>query len=423
MLDPADEGNNSESETDDPLESAQVAKRPKKLPEFTAYVDIISPPRTVRGKETSTTRGPFFFNANTAHLEFLALLAACTVEPHFSASISAILQAHLYWKLNVPANDRKKPLPSEQGYRALLKKMDKLSGKNKDCTVTLSMPPLAKIAETRTNGGPNGSQGRGNTEVEEVEGKGGPLGTSIREQKAVIDPEISIVVDRLREMYPIGNDLHWPDDRVVTVNKSSWKLNDIRLRIWASKIIDKPPTATYDAPPTSSYFTESQKIRNPGAKGDLGPDPVPPPLNPYPGPAPVAPMPYGYPPYALPPPFYPQPPYAYPPYALGYPQPPFQLMDPRSHASVRPHTPGAHGPGSAPTSPIKILLPYPVSLDEFCERYEIDDEDKGWLAKLKFQPGDRRVENLNARIGRVTLASRNSPGMIFSPNKRPSYVI
>lgn len=147
----------------------------------------------------------------------------------------------------------------------------------------------------------------------------------------------------------------------------------------------------------SSYFTESQKIRNPGAKGDLGPDPVPPPLNPYPGLAPVAPMPYGYPPYALPPPFYPQPPYAYPPYAPGYPQPPFQLMDPCSHASVRPHTPGAHGPGSVPTSPIKILLPYPVSLDEFCECYRIDDEDKGRLAKLKFQPGDRRVEKLERK--------------------------
>lgn len=104
--------------------------------------------------------------------------------------------------------------------------------------------------------------------------------------------------------------------------------------------------------------------------------------------------PYGYPPYALPPPFYPPPaPYAYPPYP-AYSQPPFQFMDPRSHLAVRPQTPGAQGPGSAPTSPIKILLPYPISLDEFCQHYEIDDEDRGRLAKLKFQPGDRRVEKL-----------------------------
>ena len=53
-----------------------------------------------------------------------------------------------------------------------------------------------------------------------------------------------------------------------------------------------------------------------------------------------------------------------------------------------------NAPGSAPTSPLKITLPYPVSLTEFCEHYEIDEEDQARLAKLKFQPGDRRAEKL-----------------------------
>lgn len=51
-------------------------------------------------------------------------------------------------------------------------------------------------------------------------------------------------------------------------------------------------------------------------------------------------------------------------------------------------------PGSAPTSPVKIPLPRAISLAEFCERYEIDDEDQDRLIKLKFQPGDRRVDKL-----------------------------
>ena len=35
-----------------------------------------------------------------------------------------------------------------------------------------------------------------------------------------------------------------------------------------------------------------------------------------------------------------------------------------------------------------------ISLAEFCERYDVDDEDQGCLAKLKFQPGDRRIDKL-----------------------------
>jgi hypothetical protein len=49
-------------------------------------------------------------------------------------------------------------------------------------------------------------------------------------------------------------------------------------------------------------------------------------------------------------------------------------------------------PGSLPSSPAKIILPHPISLDEFCETYEIDDEVKARLSKLKVQPGDRHAE-------------------------------
>lgn len=43
---------------------------------------------------------------------------------------------------------------------------------------------------------------------------------------------------------------------------------------------------------------------------------------------------------------------------------------------------------------MKIVLPRVISLAEFCERYEIDAEDCDRLTKLKFQPGDRRVNKL-----------------------------
>ena len=65
---------------------------------------------------------------------------------------------------------------------------------------------------------------------------------------------------------------------------------------------------------------------------------------------------------------------------------------------VRPRTPGIlrdTAPGSAPGSPLKVILPRPISLEEFCIHYAVDDEDRARLAKLKVQPGDRRVEKLD----------------------------
>jgi hypothetical protein len=45
-------------------------------------------------------------------------------------------------------------------------------------------------------------------------------------------------------------------------------------------------------------------------------------------------------------------------------------------------------PASAPTSPLKVTLPHLVSLEEFCIRYTVEDEDRARLMKLKVQPGD-----------------------------------
>ena len=125
----------------------------------------------------------------------------------------------------------------------------------------------------------------------------------------------------------------------------------------------------------------------------------------------------GFPPYFPPPypyPFYPPP--GNEPNAAPYPIPPMHGHVPGPYPNApappltaqpnlnpnplgtRPHTPGVAcdiTPGSAPTSPLKIVLPRPVSLDEFCDHYGIDDEDRARLSKLKVQPGDRRVEKLD----------------------------
>ena len=51
-------------------------------------------------------------------------------------------------------------------------------------------------------------------------------------------------------------------------------------------------------------------------------------------------------------------------------------------------------PGPRPASPVKVQLPRAVSLDEFCHHYAVEESDKEQLRKLRFSPGDRRVEKL-----------------------------
>lgn len=161
--------------------------------------------------------------------------------------------------------------------------------------------------------------------------------------------------------------------------------------------------ATLEATPLSStHFTHSQRIRGPGASVAAESPPMPPqpnanPSNPNPYYLPLM-MPYGYPPYApaTGAPYYLPLPFTYPPYCPAYPPPPFPYGDPHSHPTACPQTPVA-APGSAPTSPLKITLPYLISLTDFCEKYEINEEDKGQLEKLKFQPGDRCAEKLEPR--------------------------
>ena len=97
-------------------------------------------------------------------------------------------------------------------------------------------------------------------------------------------------------------------------------------------------------------------------------------------------------------PYMPGPYYGYPPFM--HHQPPAQHSANDSHIMFLhapcPQTPSTShdNPASLPSSLLKMTLPHPVSLDQFCEAYEIDDDDKAGLLKLKFLLGDRRVTRL-----------------------------
>ena len=80
------------------------------------------------------------------YFSFLSSVASCAAGTKGTTPVTTIDKTQLTWKLSMPANDRKKPLSDEDGFRALLKKVTELMGRKKDCSVVVMLPPLSKVA-------------------------------------------------------------------------------------------------------------------------------------------------------------------------------------------------------------------------------------------------------------------------------------
>ena len=139
-----DDHNNQSTEK----ENERPAKKTKTLTNITAYIKISHPPHTLKDKPEPSSRGPFFFTLSTPCIEFLQSLASCSIEGSYAPTITSINQEQLFWKQQVPANNKKKPLTNEVGYKAMIAKLEELMKKGKDTTITLSLPPLSKVAAT-----------------------------------------------------------------------------------------------------------------------------------------------------------------------------------------------------------------------------------------------------------------------------------
>ena len=131
--------------SDDNMETRPM-KKAKTSPEINPYINLVTPACTAKLK-TMDARGPFFFTLDTTHDKFLQSLAACSAYQNYAATITSINRAKLFWKQNVPANNAPKPLANAQGFWAMIRKLAELTSKNKDKTLTLILPPLAKVAK------------------------------------------------------------------------------------------------------------------------------------------------------------------------------------------------------------------------------------------------------------------------------------
>lgn len=264
--DPESDTNEHNSESDRTSEeddNPKLSKKARILPDITAYINIETPPRTTKLKATIEPRGPFFFNIETTYDSFIETLAK-TVQSN--ATKASINQSKLKWKQDVPANDKPKPLSNAAGYRAMITKLTELLAKNKDTTITLTLPPLLRVAQEVLSVSyvffiigltylqqPGEASGTGfDGEVEEF--AQGPSGSSIREQKVwgfiqnwpllPEPPQESLnrtnapLIEQLRLKYPIGADPRFPTKRIYSADDGrSWELNDIRLQVWAVHLV------------------------------------------------------------------------------------------------------------------------------------------------------------------------------------------
>ncbi|KIJ97316.1 hypothetical protein K443DRAFT_9972 [Laccaria amethystina LaAM-08-1] len=317
--DPADDLSIHSSDDNDNKRSTKKenkcpAKKMKTLTNITAYIEINCPLHTLKDKLEPSS---------TSHIEFLQSLASCSVEGSYAPTITLINQEQLFWKQQVPANDKKKPLTNEVGYKAMIAKLKELMKKGKDTMITLSLPPLSKVATMD---------------------KGTATWTEL------------------------PNSTHFAHlQRLQITTKAATTPDSVDVAAPPTPVPQLAPFQPYGGYPHSHYF----------------PPPYPYPMlplyhshpatNAYPNPYPDAP------PLTLAPflnaPLNP----AYTPnsnhaYAQGVkPQTPGILRD--------------AAPASAPTSPLKVTLPHLVSLEEFCICYTVDDEDRARLMKLKGRAG------------------------------------
>jgi len=117
--DSTDSGEDDELDDDidaRPVKKANPSEDELDDAEITAYIEIVTPPCTIKGKPTTTSRGPFFFTPKSSYDEFLLSIATCAIGGKGVPSVTAINKTQLSWKLSVPANNRKKALSNEQGY-------------------------------------------------------------------------------------------------------------------------------------------------------------------------------------------------------------------------------------------------------------------------------------------------------------------
>ncbi|KAJ7906355.1 hypothetical protein B0H13DRAFT_2333561 [Mycena leptocephala] len=307
--------------------------------------------------------GPYEMLSSASYSDFLRIVANACGTP-----IENLVCSSMTWKFDRPKNAVRKPLTNAVGFKIAIKA---LKARNKEFAFTVFMVPLSAVKKElpwlQDDHCPTPLDF--NYTLDELTA---PANSVL---SAGIDSASNVHLNAVLERYPVDNHPSFPGKRIYNNEIGSFDLNDIKLRAKGN--------ATEERAPVSMHFNKAQTIR-PATAAIHIPAPVPAPSNTndlmlqllLPALQAIgnsAHTPYG----VHPPPFYP---HQYPPNFGTGPGP------------LVPFAPPAAAP--RPDSP-SIALPRAVSLDEYCERYQIPMEDRRVLTKLGYEPGDVGLKELD----------------------------
>ncbi|KAJ7926487.1 hypothetical protein B0H13DRAFT_1862320 [Mycena leptocephala] len=300
-------------------------------------------------------KGPFSLPISQPYSALLSAIA--TALPCRQENIN---ESKIVWKPKKPKNAEKLPLGKAAGYKVMITEMEEKAPGSRQ--VLLYMPAPAKPMEDETLWETNGSP-EPTFDYSELE----PTlpSDSIFAQKENFNKATKDVRAKLEERYPIGKYPQFPDRRVYHDPKTGfyYELNSTRLGIWLK-------VTQMKRHPVSKFFDANQRIKTiptlpVGASAPTIPAPAVPSAPTVAGPA------------------------------LSFSDLLVASMFSQSSAPLR-------QPRSAPPSPVKR---HTVSVDQFAEKYNLEDGDVALLKEVGFRPGDPTEATLDEELKRSVLLS------------------
>ncbi|KAK6991908.1 hypothetical protein R3P38DRAFT_2571689, partial [Favolaschia claudopus] len=334
--------------------------------------------RNAKAEDSTIKKGPFTLSSRDSYTEFLSKIAStlpCLPEH--------IIQPKMMWKAIKPQNFTPLPIGTVDGYQVMI---DSMLERKSDRMVLLMMPAPAKPMEEEMpwQTGEEEEEKPARFNYDELEPTGSAF--SVQQQQISFNKATKTERTKLEETYPIGN---FP---AIDPNKRIWHdtdrgfyfdLNNSRLGVWASAMAQKKTDEK--TPPHSQFFDASNRMKKVGANN----------VPAIPPPAAIAPP--------IPPPVAAVPPPAMTPSLSDVLLTALLTSNPGSLGNLFPHLnsapppqpvppPPVAPPRSVPSSPLKR---HTVTVEIFCDTYNIDGEDCTRLKEVGFRPGDSTGPNLD----------------------------
>jgi hypothetical protein len=113
--------------------------------EPTAFISILTPARTLKGRPALTPGGAFNFSLQTSFDEFLALVAKTAASEGHTADVSALNKSKVLWRKEEQYCATMKPLGNLAGFKAMMNAVKTMRNLEKNPEIRLEIAPLSSV--------------------------------------------------------------------------------------------------------------------------------------------------------------------------------------------------------------------------------------------------------------------------------------